>query len=256
MTIKALIFDVDGTLAETEDAHRIAFNRAFADAGMDWSWDIATYRHLLLTTGGKERMRAHAAQVGYTAELNVEALHARKTQIYKDLVSSGHAQLRPGVECLIRATRAAGLKLAIATTTSRPNLDALFENTIGLDVLSWFEAICFGDEVANKKPDPAIYRLALDRLNLCASQCVAFEDSRPGLLSAMGAGIEAVVITPSLYTAHHDFAEARVVLNDLGSIYSDNEAGSVSCLNVMPDPLPLLMRNCAERSGALSDHAS
>ena len=142
MPVKALIFDVDGTLAETEDAHRVAFNRTFREFGLDWSWSIDDYRELLLVTGGKERMKAFIDLSGKTEAIDIPAMHARKTEIYKELIETGLVRLRPGIECMLKGARAKGLALAIATTTSRPNVDALFANTLGLETLGWFTAVC------------------------------------------------------------------------------------------------------------------
>ncbi|MCB1545937.1 MAG: HAD-IA family hydrolase [Methylobacteriaceae bacterium] len=215
MTIQALIFDVDGTLAETEEVHRAAFNRVFADERLDWSWDVDLYRDLLKTTGGKERMRAYASQIG--AEIDdarVQRMHLAKNAHYGALTRSGKATLRPGVEILIRRGHAAGLKLAICTTTSRANIEALIEATLGADGFTLFDVIVGAEDAPVKKPAPDAYLLALERLGLPASACLAFEDSRNGLAAARAAGI-ATVVTPGLYTAHETFEGAAVVLPSL-----------------------------------------
>lgn len=247
MPLKALVFDVDGTLAETEDAHRVAFNRTFQEFGLGWSWSIDDYRELLLVTGGKERIKAFIDQTGKSERVDIPAMHARKTEIYKELIDTGLVRLRPGIECMLKAARAKGLALAIATTTSRPNVEALFANTLGLETLDWFAAICCGDEVEKKKPDPAVYQLALDRLGLAGSACVAFEDSRAGLASAKGAGIDRVIITPSIYTADHDFAGATVLLRNLADASSWLELRSPNNPSSLPDPMPALLKDCASR---------
>lgn len=218
MTLRALIFDVDGTLAETEEAHRAAFNETFAEAGLPWAWDRETYRNLLKTTGGKERMRAHIDSLGDSAPAmsddRIAALHRAKTLRYAANVAAGRAPLRPGVAALIGAARAAGLKLAIATTTSRPNVEALARAAFGREAGEIFDVMACGDEVKRKKPAPDVYLLALDRLGLDAADCLAFEDSRNGLLAAKGAGL-AVVVTPGVYTDDEDFSEADILLPDL-----------------------------------------
>ena len=203
--IRAFIWDVDGTLAETEEAHRLSFNEAFAAAGLDWGWDPQDYRRLLMTTGGKERIRAHADHIGHAIDdAQIRALHADKTLRYTRMVREGDVSLRPGVAALIAKGRSAGIAQAIATTTSRPNVDALISAAFGRPADQVFDVIAAGDEVAAKKPAPDVYLLALERLGLPASDCVAFEDSRPGVGSARAAGL-AIVLTPSAYTQGDDF---------------------------------------------------
>ena len=209
---RALIFDVDGTLAETEELHRAAFNAAFADAGLDWVWDVPLYGVLLRTTGGKERLRAFATLRGLAVDdALVSRLHAAKNVRYAALMRGGACALRPGVARLIRDAGKRGLRLAIATTTSRANVDVLLEATA---LTGLFEVIVAGDEVARKKPAPDVYLRVLDLLGLAAEDCLAFEDSRNGLLAACDAGL-ATVVTPGIYTMGEDFAGAREVLADL-----------------------------------------
>ncbi len=213
--IRAFIWDVDGTLAETEEAHRLAFNAAFHADGLNWQWDQPTYRHLLATTGGKERIQAHAREIGQEISMErTRAIHADKTLRYTEMVSKGEVRLRPGVLELIRMGRDNGVLQAISTTTSRPNIDALIRATMGAEAGELFDAIAAGDEVAAKKPAPDVYLLALERLGLKARDCVAFEDSRPGAASARAAGLR-IVLTPSAYTAGDDFGAVDWTLNQL-----------------------------------------
>lgn len=215
LTIQALIFDVDGTLAETEEAHRAAFNCVFAEHGLDWRWEVDLYRDLLKTTGGKERMLAYAGQIGARLDdARVQAMHLAKNTHYGALTKGGQVSLRPGVESLIRRGHAAGLKLAICTTTSRANIEALVSATLGADGMALFDAVAAGEDVKAKKPAPDAYLLALAQLGLPASACIAFEDSANGLAAARAAGI-ATVVTPGIYTAHETFEGAAVVLPSL-----------------------------------------
>lgn len=215
MSLRALIFDVDGTLAETEEAHRAAFNAAFAAAGLDWHWSRTDYGRLLTTTGGKERMARWRAERGSgPSDAAIAAPHRDKTARYAALLAGGGLQARPGVLALAAAARAAGLRLAVATTTSPGNVAALTQAIWGRAAEEVFDVIAAGDEVAAKKPAPDVYALALDRLSLPAGAALAFEDSRNGVLSARAAGLR-VVVTPSAYTAGEDFAGAEVVLADL-----------------------------------------
>jgi HAD superfamily hydrolase (TIGR01509 family) len=222
MTLKALLFDVDGTLADTErDGHRPAFNQAFQGAGLDWHWDVALYGKLLAVTGGKERMKHYIDQFrpDYSKPANfdelVAQLHQAKTRIYSALAARGAIPMRPGVKRLLIEARAAGLRLAIATTTTPENVTVLLEHSLGSGTHEWFEVIAAGDIVPAKKPASDIYHYALEKLALDPQACLAFEDSENGLRASLGAGLK-TLITVNDYTLDHDFKGAAVVLSDLG----------------------------------------
>lgn len=228
MQLAALIFDVDGTLAETErDGHRVAFNRAFADLGVGWHWDVATYGRLLAVTGGKERMSAYwrEREAGEPDDELIRRIHRRKTEIYGDIVAAGGIPLRPGIARLLAEARARGLRLAIATTTSPENVDALLRVALGADAAQLFDVVGAGDIVPAKKPAPDIYDWVLAQLRLAPARCVAFEDSAPGLAAARGADL-ATVITEGEYTRGADFAGALAVLDGLGEPHAP-ASGSV-----------------------------
>ncbi|RXH07842.1 HAD family hydrolase [Bradyrhizobium guangzhouense] len=219
----ALIFDVDGTLAETEELHRRAFNHAFARHGLDWHWDRAVYGELLRVTGGKERIRAfHTSQqiARALADADIAELHRIKTAHYAELIETGCCPLRPGVAELLTAAKARGQRLAIATTTSHGNIDALLSRALGPRWALDFEAIAAGDDVRHKKPAPDVYLAILARLKLAPSDCVAIEDSANGLLSASRAHIP-VLITRSMYFRGDDFGTARFVLDELSEIAAE-----------------------------------
>ncbi|MEX1167226.1 MAG: HAD-IA family hydrolase [Hydrogenophaga sp.] len=223
--LKALIFDVDGTLADTEAAHLRAFNQAFEQQGMGWHWTLARYTELLAISGGKERLLHHWRQVnpdlqeldGGAMQATIDRLHENKTAFYEDAVNNGAVSFRLGVLALISEARAAGLRLAIATTTSPANIAALLRGALGADWRSQFAAIGDAGNAPIKKPDPQVYRKVLADMGLAANECVAFEDSANGLRAAMAAGLP-TVITPNSFTADHDFSGAMRVVPDLSGV--------------------------------------
>lgn len=223
MSIKAIIFDVDGTLADTEDGHRQSFNKAFAESGLDWNWDVALYDKLLKVTGGKERIKhfVETCMPGFPKPADyegfVKSLHAIKTRHYTAMLGEGHIPLRPGIAQLIQDAHAAGITLAIATTTTAENVSALLEVGLGRNWADYFAANGCGDIVPRKKPAPDIYFWVLDRLGLPAADCIAVEDSENGLRSSLAAGIRTFV-TVNHYTRKQDFAGAAAVFDDLGKL--------------------------------------
>ncbi len=237
-SLQALIFDVDGTLADTErDGHRVAFNRAFEEYDMDWDWSVETYGELLAVTGGKERMKYFVENfsTGKTVPDNIEALipelHQAKTRHYTELLSTGAIPLRPGVERLINEARERNYRLAIATTTTPENVTALLTHTLGADSIDWFEVIAAGDIVPAKKPAADIYTYTLEKMKLSAKDCIAFEDSENGIKSSVGADL-ATIITINDYTKDHDFSDAIVVLDQMGEA---NQAFTVLAGNLPAD---------------------
>jgi HAD superfamily hydrolase (TIGR01509 family) len=219
--IKALIFDCDGVLVDTErDAHRVGFNRAFAQMGIDAEWDVDLYGRLLLVAGGKERMRAYFDEFGWpagseTEEQRVEliaALHKTKTQITSELVSSLPG--RPGILRIIDEAIAAGVELGVCTTSNPKFIDAVLD-LFGAERKAAFAFVHAGDVVSKKKPDPEIYELAKRSLGLPVHECMVIEDSRNGLLAATGAGLP-TLITTSTYTVDEDFTGAARVVPELG----------------------------------------
>jgi beta-phosphoglucomutase-like phosphatase (HAD superfamily) len=225
MTLRALIFDVDGTLADTESAHRAAFNHAFAEANMNWHWDEALYTQLLDISGGKERMLHYWKRVngdmraldGQAVQDTLDRLHEIKTAHYEAAVNSGLVTLRPGVLALLNEAQAQGLHLAIATTTSPVNIAALLRHAMGPGWRLNFAAIGDASTAPVKKPHPQVYLQMLQALQMPAGECLAFEDSGNGLKAATAAGL-ATVITPTRYTLHHDFSTALRVVPDLGPV--------------------------------------
>jgi HAD superfamily hydrolase (TIGR01509 family) len=219
--LKALIFDCDGVLAETErDGHRLAFNRTFAAQGYNFKWDEALYQELVKIGGGKERMKHFFDRAGWppgTSDKDalVQELHTLKTDCYTQIIESGELPLRPGVARLIDEAIAAGVKLAVCSTSNERAVHTVVERLLGPERKAKFDVILAGDVVSKKKPDPEIYTLVLQRLHLKPTQCVVVEDNRNGLLAAKGAGI-CCIITTNGGTEDEDFREADLVVSELG----------------------------------------
>lgn len=221
MELRALLFDVDGTLAETEEIHRHAFNAAFAEMGLAWHWDRERYRALLKVSGGKERIRHFLSQYHPDvlelgdADGLIAALHRIKTRRYTEAVAAGGVSLRPGVARLINEAKADGLRLAIVTTTSRANVDALLAAAFGAGWESVFDSICCAEDAPVKKPAPDAYQWTLEKLGLAGAECLALEDTANGVQAARAAGVP-VLVTESLYSRGEDFTGSLAVLSDLG----------------------------------------
>ena len=225
MKTKAIIFDVDGTLADTEEAHRLSFNKAFKENNLDWNWDVALYDKLLKVTGGKERIKHYVAD--YVPDFKkpvdfdayVKHLHEVKTEHYTAMLREGGIPLRPNIKRLITEAKQAGMKLAISTTTSLNNVVTLLQQGLGADSEALFDVIGYGDLVQHKKPAPDIYFWVLERLGLDAAECIAMEDSENGLRSSLAAGLK-TFITINHYTSKQDFSGATAVLDDLSDLES------------------------------------
>ena len=227
MALQALLFDVDGTLADTEpQGHLPAYNEAFSELGLDWRWSPELYRELLLLPGGKERIIEYLRQYGpalgeHRTEIERDAkawagrVHQIKSRYFRRLVSTGKVTLRPGVRRLITEADQAGLRLAIVTNASRSSLEPFLEYTLGKELSARIDFIVSGEQVAHKKPAPDLYRLALLKLGVSATECIALEDSSMGLIAATSAGIP-TLITINDDTRHHVFEDAVLVVDKLG----------------------------------------
>jgi HAD superfamily hydrolase (TIGR01509 family) len=221
----ALIFDCDGVLADTErDGHRPAFNATFAEVGLPVEWSEAEYGVKLQIGGGKERMASLLTDEfvranGLTTDPDGQKAlladwHKRKTARYKEMVLAGQLPARPGIARIVDEALDAGWVLAVASTSAEESVRAVLEHTVGAANASQF-AVFAGDVVSAKKPDPAIYLLAVERLGISADDAIVIEDSRNGLLAAVGAGLRCVV-TVSSYTADEDMSDAVLVVTSLG----------------------------------------
>jgi beta-phosphoglucomutase-like phosphatase (HAD superfamily) len=222
MKIKALIFDVDGTLADTEEAHRRSFNLAFERHGLAWHWSEDEYGRLLKTTGGKERMGIYVDSLAIDApersalKAQIPAIHRTKTDNYTQMVGEGLVPLRDGVGHLIEEAKHAGVRLSIATTTSLANIEALLSANLGRDALADFSVIGAAEQAQRKKPAPDVFEYVLEELHECAADCVAIEDSANGLAAAKAAGLF-TVITPSPWTRGENFEDADLIMSSLGT---------------------------------------
>jgi len=227
--IKALIFDQDGVIIDTErDGHRVAFNQTFKEFGYDFEWDVEKYHELLRVSGGKERMRHYLHTEGFGVEVKpeeedalIKTLHRRKTAIFIELIESGKLPLRPGVKRLMQEAMDTGLTLGICTTSNERAAHAVAFNILK-DIR--FDFVFAGDVVSRKKPDPEIYNLALEKTGLEPEECVVIEDSRNGVLAATAAGMR-VVATTNVYTERENLSEADIVVTCLGD--PDGEKGEL-----------------------------
>jgi len=215
--LKAIIFDVDGTLANTEEAHRIAFNYAFEQAGLPWNWDVELYTKLLKVTGGKERINYYVTDfldetIGQDV---VVSLHQAKNAQYQAIIQRKELPLRSGILSLINECRQSNMRIAIATTTSPGNVQNLVTATMGEDALDWFEFIADAESAPIKKPAPDVYEFVLDKMGLKAEETLALEDSYNGVTAATAINIP-TLITVNNYTADDEFAGAMVVVSELG----------------------------------------
>lgn len=226
-SLKAILFDVDGTLADTEAlGHRPAYNRAFRELGLDFRWGPKLYRKLLRQPGGRERLKhyfqtyqpdlgVHGAEAQSDLDGWVARVHELKSRFFKRYMRRGRVPLRAGVARIMREAREAGLQLAIVTNASRKTLGPVLKYSMGPELAAEVAVIASGEEVAHKKPAPDVYLLAMQRLGVRPSECIALEDSEMGLEAAAAAGLRAVV-TVNADTAAQDFSEAALVVSCLG----------------------------------------
>ena len=215
--LKALIFDVDGTIAETEELHRKAYNSVFSDEGISWNWSKELYKELLKVTGGKERLKHYEENFTskeYHLVINdIPRIHSKKNELYKQWVNEGLVQLRPGIKSLIDNALNRKIQLAISTSTSLINVKSLFKKSFETEPESIFKVIATGDMVERKKPDPELYLLALSKLSLRPEECIALEDSNNGLISAKRANLK-TVCSPSEYHIDDDFEKADFICEE------------------------------------------
>jgi HAD superfamily hydrolase (TIGR01509 family) len=219
--MEALIFDCDGVLVDTErDGHRVAFNMAFADRRIDVEWSLEEYKKLLKVAGGKERMKYYFDEKGWPARYDdreqlILDLHKRKTQFFMQLIETGTLPLRPGIRRIIDEAIANNIKLAVCSTSNEKSVRLIVELLLGKDRTCNFQAIIAGDMVSRKKPDPEIYNLCIEKLNINPQKCIVIEDSRNGLIAAKASNFNCL-ITTNEYTANEDFAEADILVDELG----------------------------------------
>lgn len=265
MSLRAILFDVDGTLADTEPlGHRPAYNRAFRKMGLSFRWGPKLYRKLLRHTGGQERLShylkryqpdlgPHAQTVASDPQGWVRSVHELKSRYFRRLVRHGRVPLRPGVARLVREARDAGLRIAIVTSASRATVRTVLRHALGADLAGHVDVVIGGDDVSRKKPAPDLYLAALERLGVDAAEVIAIEDSGPGLASARAAGI-ATLITTNDNTVHDDFEGAIAVLDSLGepgapAIVRSGDLPGVISVAVLAQALDSAAPRAATRSG-------
>ena len=219
--LKAIIFDVDGTLAATEETHRQAFNAAFKEFDIPFQWSVSEYIELLNISGGKERIFKFLESKKFEASGNENLrtytlkVHQRKSEIYREKLIAGHIGPRNGVKRLIKEARQKGISMAIATCTSTANIEVVLRSALGEDALSYFETLVSCDLVVDKKPSPAVYQYALASLGLKPENCIVVEDTSNGNRAALSAGLKTVITTHPL-TVDEDFTSASLVIDQLG----------------------------------------
>jgi len=219
--LEGVIFDVDGTLADTEEIHRQAFNLAFEQFDLDWDWTPGLYEELLRISGGRERITYYGADLRENFQSDTEFrnyvlnIHGVKTEIYRDLLHSGAVKLRPGVERLLEECRRENMIMGIATSSKYANLKTLLDQNLGSEWPTWFETIKTCDSVDEKKPSPAVYLAVLKELPVPSNRCIAFEDTENGLGAATGAGI-CTIVTTHFFTRNHHFPNAGMVVDHMG----------------------------------------
>ena len=219
--LKAIIFDVDGTLADTEEVHRLAFNHVFQEYGLDWHWSPELYRELLTISGGRERIAAYGKRLRGRFATDaafddfVITMHKAKTRKYAALLTAGEVRLRPGIWRLLDEARAGGIVLGIATSSTLSNVVTLLDNNLPAGWRQWFRAIETCDTVPEKKPAPAVYNAAIARLECPLAGIVALEDTQNGLAAARAAGL-LTIITVHRFTRDHAFPGAALVVDSAG----------------------------------------
>lgn len=242
---KALIFDCDGVLADTErDGHLVAFNQMWREQGINWQWSLEQYAQKVKIGGGKERMFSLAQDEDFRAVYPVPesesawwnivmGWHKRKTEIYKQAIASGAIPGRPGVKRLAQAALAKGWLLAVCSTSAIASVEAVLRHVMGVELARQFAGVFAGDMVKAKKPAPDVYNLAVEKLNLDPAHCIVVEDTRNGLLAATAAGMTCIVTYNGL-TKNEDFTEAALVLSDFGEPGNEAIAIGQNRTNVQP----------------------
>ncbi len=222
--LKAVIFGAIGTIAETSDLQRQAFNAAFAEAGLDWNWDIPTYHELLNTNGGQNRIRAYRDADPARASVTTEAiakLHKSKTEHFVDLLANTPLSPRPGVVELMETCQKANIQVAFCTSTSQENVEGIRDALAELLPFDRFATIATLDKIDRPKPAPDAYIYCLQQLGINADEAIAIEDTPVSITAAKTAGLTTIA-TPGAAFCDRDFYDANLILPDLTNLTIEN----------------------------------
>jgi HAD superfamily hydrolase (TIGR01509 family) len=221
MQVRALLFDIDGTLVDTEELHRQAYNQTFLEFGLDWEWGADLYSELLTVSGGAHRLARYIdlleilpAEKTHLRRL-IPAIHRGKSQLYGELTQRKAVRLRPGVKRLLAEAKQRGARIGFAASSASSGAQALLSSAFGQDAREVADDIVWAEQITRKKPAPDTYELLLTMLRVPAADCVAFEDSANGLASAKAVKLFTIV-TPTRWTMAQQFADADLLLPSLG----------------------------------------
>jgi HAD superfamily hydrolase (TIGR01509 family) len=221
--LKALIFDVDGTMADTEQhGHLPACNEAFATLGFSIQWSWEEFKAMLPISGNAQRMKLALTQKGTLPTAEIDAAVQRLTALKKKLYIEKYVKslpLRAGVAELIQEAVQRGIRLAIVSTTHEEQIHALLRQH-----LSWatehFVPILGKDSGIKTAPESPLYTRCLAELGTSVAETLVIEDSDVGLQAARRAGLRCAVIYND-YTFGEGFAGAVLVAPSLKHINID-----------------------------------
>ncbi|MBY0547311.1 MAG: HAD family phosphatase [Candidatus Obscuribacterales bacterium] len=218
--IKALIFDMDGVIVDSEPLHLLAYQELFG--ARDIPYTEEDNREFL---GRKDMEMAHVLVERFQLTMTPAELVQAKERILARLLTE-QAVARPGLYKTLESARAKNLHMAVASSATLPTIELV---TTTLKVRDYFHNLSSGDEVPNGKPAPDVFLLAAKRLGVDPSCCLVVEDTLNGLRAALAGGMYCVAI-PCDATRHQDHSEADLRLQsldelDLASMLAISSAG-------------------------------